>query len=117
MSIETLAPFLLLAASLAAGLSGLLIHAQVPHDVARPAAKPGEPPMKYRRFANALFVLSLVMLGWAGIWLLGPHASNLAGSAGHALHQILIVGVAVIVGIANYSRKRRERAQKHDGRR
>ncbi|HXD84465.1 MAG TPA: hypothetical protein VN599_08545 [Rudaea sp.] len=116
MSLETLAPFLLLAASLAAGLSGLLIHAQMPHDVAQPVSKPGDAPMKYRRFANALFVLSLVMLGWAGIWLLGPHASNLAGTTGHALHQVLVVGVAVIVGIANYSRKRRERAPKRDGR-
>ena len=115
MSIETLAPWLLLAASFAAGLSGLLIHAQVPHDIARPAAKPGDAPLKYRRFANALFVLSLVMLGWAGLWLLGPHASNLAGTAGHALHQVLVVGIAVIVAIANYFRKRREHAQKRRG--
>ena len=115
MSLETLAPFLLLAASIAAGLSGLLVHAQIPRDVAQPASKPGEAPMKYRRFANALFGLSVVMLGWAGVWLLGPQASKLTGTAGHALHQVLIVGIAVVVALAKYW-QRRDGKRKRDER-
>lgn len=106
MPIENLTPWLLLAASIAAGLSGLLIHAQAPLDVARPKPKPGDTAFRNRMLANSLFVLSLVMLGWAAIWLVGPHASKLVGGTGHALHQILIVGVSVTAALAGYWRKR-----------
>jgi hypothetical protein len=110
--LEYLTPFLLLAASFAAGLSGLLALAHDRHDIGQPDAA----PTRNRHIARVLFVLSVSMLGWAAIWILGTRAFNLTGGIGETLHKSLVVGVAVIVGIANYFRKRRERAQKNDGR-
>jgi hypothetical protein len=111
MSIQDLTPWLLLAASIAAGLSGLLVLANN-HEAIGPH---GDASTRNRRIAWVLFVLSVSMLGWAVVWVVGTRAANLAGNnIGETVHKFLLVGVAVIVGVANYFRKRRERAQKRD---
>ncbi|HSN01116.1 MAG TPA: hypothetical protein VLS52_08935 [Rudaea sp.] len=110
MDIETLALYLLLAASFAAGLSGLLVLAHNHDDIGRR----GDLSARNRRIARVLFVLSASMLVWAAVWVLGTHASNLFGNVHGSLHNFLVVGVAAIAGIANYLHKRRERARKRD---
>jgi hypothetical protein len=112
MELEPLAPVFLLAASFAAGLSGLLVLAHDHGDIGRQ----DDGSTRNRRIARALFVLALSMLVWAAVWFLGKHATSLLGDARGALHNALVVGVAMIAGIANYFRKQRERAQKRDGR-
>jgi hypothetical protein len=112
MELESMTPFLLLAASFAAGLSGLLVLAHNHDDIGRH----GDLSTRNRRIARALFVLSASMLGWAAVWVLGTHASNLFGNVHGTLHKVLVVGIAVIVGIANHFHKQRERAKKRDGR-
>ncbi len=114
--IEILAPFLFLAASFAAGLSGLLVHAQIASDPAQPLPKPGSDNLGYRRIANALFGLAIVMLACAALFAGGREAAHLAGKGGAILHKIMVIGIAMIAGASGYWRKRNKRMQKHDGR-
>ena len=117
MDIETLAPYLLLAASFAAALSGLLIHAQVPRDVAQHAPILDKTPrIRPGQIANALFVLSLIMLGWAAIWFIGQRATGFVGEAGAIVHKAFVVAIALVTGLTSYW-QRRTKAQKRDGRR
>jgi hypothetical protein len=110
MELESMTPFLLLAASFAAGLSGLLVLAHNHDDIGRR----GDLSTRNRRIARVLFVLSASMLVWAAVWVLGTHASILFGNIHGTLHKVLLVGVAAIAGIANHLHKRRERAKKRD---
>jgi len=114
MDLETLAPYLLLAASSAAALSGLLVHAQVPRDVAQRAPILDKTRIRPGQIANALFVLSLILLGWAAIWLIGQRATGLVGEAGAIVHKFFVVAIALVTGLASYW-QRRTKAQKRDG--
>ena len=116
MDIETLAPYLLLAASLSAAISGLLIHAQIPRDIARHTPVLDKVNIRPDNIANSLFVLSLVMLGWAAIWFLGQHARGFVGEAGAIVHKFFFVAIALVTGLAGYW-QRRTKAQKRDVRR
>jgi hypothetical protein len=71
--------------------------------------------MRNRHIARVLFVLGLSMLAWAAIWFLGQRASGLVGEAGAIAHKFFAVFFALVAGLAGYW-KRRERAQKRDGR-
>jgi hypothetical protein len=113
MSSETLAPWLLLAASIAASLSGLLVLAHSRDDIGWQK----DVSTRNRRIARVLFVLGLSMLAWAAVWELGTHSADLVGNVDGTLHKILVVGIAAIAGVANFVHKQRERAQKRDERR
>ncbi|MGH8040778.1 MAG: hypothetical protein ACREPN_01905 [Rudaea sp.] len=112
MDLDALVPGLLLAASFAAGLSGLLVHAQIPHDPAQPLPKSGNANFGYRHIANALFALAIIMLAWGAIFAAGHQATRMIGEAETTLHRILMVGTATIAAVVGYWRKRQKRAQK-----
>jgi hypothetical protein len=114
MDIEALAPCLLLAASLAAALGGLLIHSQVPRDVAPRAPILDKTGIRPGQIANALFVLSLIMLGWAAIWFIGQRATGFVDEAGTIMHKLFVVAIALATALASYW-QRRSKAQKRDG--
>lgn len=116
MDSQILAPILLLAASFAAGLSGLLVHAQIPSDPAQPLAKAGSGYPVYRRIANGLFALAIIMLAWAALFVAGRQAAHFVGEGGAILHKIMVVVVALLAGVGSYWRKRNKRTQKPNGR-
>lgn len=116
MDIETLAPFLLLTASFTAGISGLLVHAQIPRDPVQRSPKPSGDSALHRHIANALFFLGGVMLVWAAVAAVGQHGLNLPRKADSILHNVLVVGIAMLAGGASYWRKRRDRARKRSER-
>jgi hypothetical protein len=114
MDIEALAPYLLLAASFAAALGGLLIHAQTPRDVAQRAPISDKTRIRPGQIANALFALSLTMLGWAAIWFIGQRATGFVDEAGTIMHKLFVAAIALVTGLAGYW-QRRSKAQKRDG--
>ncbi len=117
MDLDVLAPGLLLAASFATGLSGLLVHAQIPRDPAQPLQKSGSGYPAYRRIANALFALAIIMLAWGAILAAGHQGTKMIGEAETTLHRILVVGTATIAAIVGYWRKRHKREQKREQKR
>jgi hypothetical protein len=105
MDISPFVPWLLLTASFAAGLSGLLVLAHSHDDIGRQK----DVSTRNRRIARVLFVLGLSMLGWAGLWVLGSYATHWVGSAEAVLHRYLVVGFAVIAGLGGFWRKQHNR--------
>jgi len=116
MPIENLTPWLLLAASIAAGLSGLLVKANQPHDIERKTSPAGNAASTHRSIACGLYALSAVMLVAAVFSWLHLRAVDLPLALSKRLDFGTTAAIAAAIiasAIANAQRRRRNQ-RKHD---
>ncbi len=111
---DTLVLIALLAASLAAACSGLMVHAQIPCEIIPRKPKPDDDSTWHRHIANGLLGLSAVMLAASAAFWLDHRGTNLHGMTGTSLSKVWVVVAALVAGFVQYWH-RRERSRKRDG--
>lgn len=116
MPIENLTPWLLLAASFAASLSGLLVHANKPHDIERTSPQGANATWTHRSIACALYSLAGVMLVATVFSWLHLNAADIPFALPKHFDVGGAIALAIIASAVAGAQSKKRRARKSDER-
>lgn len=114
MPIENITPWLLLAACIAAGLSGLLVHANKPHDIECRSPQGANATWTHQAIACALYSLSGVMLVAAVFSWLHWNAADIPFALPKHFDVGGAIALAIIASAIAGAQGKKRRARKSD---